>query len=85
MNTNRQYPYVNREMIQEVVYEEMCNDSSKSFCMKDNIAYSTVTETSLKHAERESRFVTMRVNLKHVCSHTLAVNSFSLQSFHCFL
>ena len=51
MNTNRQYPYVNREMIQEVVYEEMCNDSSKSFCMKDNIAYSTVAETSLKHAE----------------------------------
>ena len=39
----------NREMIQEVVYEEMCNVSSKPFCMKDNIAYSTVkeTETSL--------------------------------------
>ena len=38
----------NKEMIQEVVYEEACNVSNVPFCMKDNIAYSTVTETSLK-------------------------------------
>ena len=38
----------NREIIQEVVYEETCNVSNVPFCMKDNIAYSTVTETSLK-------------------------------------
>ena len=38
----------NREMTQEVVYEETCNVSNVLFCMKNNIAYSTVTETSLK-------------------------------------
>ena len=60
----------NRETIQEVDYENVCNVSSTPFAMKDNIAYSTVkiTGTSLKQTEWTDRFViTACTHLTHDC------------------